>query len=218
MALIKIEHDNPIYDGMSLTFQAPCDCTEVNGIKIYYPSLTEGSTEIISAEFTFRDALNLDVTGIGNLFQEGAYVKVILDTTNNYAYIQNAANNAYLEKQISGIQSYGLSWHMYTGQRDLKYITENGVFLIPSNGAASDLPGDCVNGWLLNLRSSDVTENDTSVKQVFFRRGTPNTNSYETYTRVNLINGAEITAGNWERMLTSKDFVYSNGTLTITTT
>lgn len=84
MATIKLTVDS-VADGQSLTFKAPCDCTAVTGITI-------GSTT-----YTFKDAHGNDLSGMGNLFLTGAYVKVVLDTTNHYAYIQNADTNKYLE-------------------------------------------------------------------------------------------------------------------------
>lgn len=84
MATIKLTVDS-VVDGQSLTFKAPCDCTAVTGITI-------GSTT-----YTFKDAHGNDLNGMGNLFLTGAYVKVVLDTTNHYAYIQNADTNKYLE-------------------------------------------------------------------------------------------------------------------------
>lgn len=89
MANIKIELDHALIDGQPVTFAAPCNCTEVTGLKVYH---TDGSQE-----FTFRDAHSNDLTGLGNLFSEGVYVKVILDTTNGFAYIQNADTNGYIE-------------------------------------------------------------------------------------------------------------------------
>jgi hypothetical protein len=56
---------------------------------VYYP---DGSKE-----FVFKDAHGNVLTGLGNLFSTGAYVKAILDITNGYAYLQNADTNAYLE-------------------------------------------------------------------------------------------------------------------------
>ena len=97
MSKVRIVLDSPIYDGISLTFKAPCDCSAVDGIIVYYRDLTEETSEQRTATFTFKDAHGNTLTGIGNLFSEGAYVKVILDTNNGYAYIQNADTNGYLE-------------------------------------------------------------------------------------------------------------------------
>ena len=95
MANIKINSPCPLYDGMPVTFKAPCDCTAVTGIVVYYGE--EGKT------FTFRDAHANDLTGIGNLFAAGAYVAVLLDTGNGHAYIQNADTNRYVEERLASI-------------------------------------------------------------------------------------------------------------------
>lgn len=82
MAKIKVTSKYALYDGMSITFKAPCNSEDVDGLKVYY--LGDVS------EFTFRDALKNDFAEIKNLFSADSYVKVVLDTTNNYAYIQNS--------------------------------------------------------------------------------------------------------------------------------
>ena len=92
MANIRVDVDYTLIDGQPLTFKAPCGFGTVNGLKIYYP---EGETTS-SKVFTFRDTHGNTLTGT-NLFVEGTYVKVLLDTVNNYAYPQNADTNAYLE-------------------------------------------------------------------------------------------------------------------------
>lgn len=97
MADIRIDLSYPIVDGQPLTFRAPCDCTSVTGIKVYYPN---GETTE-SKEFTLKDAHCNDLTEIGDLFASGAYVKVVIDTTQNAAYIQNADTNAYLEGELA---------------------------------------------------------------------------------------------------------------------
>ena len=101
MANIKVTLDYPIHDGLSVTFKAPCDCTEVTGLIIYYPELTEDSKTTTSKVFTFRDAHENDLTNIGNLFTTNSYVKAVLNTTNGYAYLQNADTNAYLENALN---------------------------------------------------------------------------------------------------------------------
>lgn len=96
MANIKIEMGHPVIDGMPLSFRAPCNCNEVNGIKVVWQD-GDGSYFI---DFTFADAHGNDLTGLGNLFSTGAMVRVVLDTTNAKAFIQNADTNAYLEGQL----------------------------------------------------------------------------------------------------------------------
>lgn len=100
MANVKVTLDYQINDGMSLTFKAPCDSTEVTGLIIYYPSLTEDASTTTSTTFAFKDAHGNNLANIGNLFTTGAYVKVILDTNKNYAYIQNADTNGYIENTM----------------------------------------------------------------------------------------------------------------------
>lgn len=101
MANIKIELDYPLEDGMSLTFKAPCDCTEVTGLKVYYPEVTDTGSTTTNQTFSFRDAHLNVLTSLSNLFVSGATVKAVVDTTNGYAYIQNADTNGYLETKLS---------------------------------------------------------------------------------------------------------------------
>ena len=97
MAKVKIDYGRPLKDGIALSFKAPCDCSAVDGIRVYYTE--NGATT--SKEFTFKDAHLNTLTGIGNLFKAGAIVKVSVDTVNGYAYIQNADTNGYLEQNFA---------------------------------------------------------------------------------------------------------------------
>lgn len=94
MANIRVDTSYTIIDGSEIVFVAPCNCTAITGVKVYYP----GGSKV----FTFKDAHGNDLSGIGNLFSAGAYVKAILDTKNGHAYIQNADTNAYLEGRFNG--------------------------------------------------------------------------------------------------------------------
>ena len=89
MANIKVELSHEIIDGQPVTIVAPCDCTAITGLKVYYPGG--------SKQFAFKDAHGNDLTGIGNLFAKGAIVKALLDVKNGFAYLQNADTNAYIE-------------------------------------------------------------------------------------------------------------------------
>lgn len=93
MPNIKIDLLAPIHHGQPLTFRSPADCSQVTGLIIYYPEA--GTTT--STLFQFADAHGNNVGNIDNLFAENVLVKVILDTTLNKAYVQNADTNAYLE-------------------------------------------------------------------------------------------------------------------------
>lgn len=98
MAKVKIEYDRPLKDGIPLIFKAPCDCTAVDGIRVYY-SHEDGEE---SQEFTFRDTHGNDLEGLDNLFKAGALVVVHVDIVNGHAYIQNADTNSYLEGRFDG--------------------------------------------------------------------------------------------------------------------
>ena len=91
MAYITINTKYPIYDGMPITFEAPCNCNAAEGLCVN------------SVNFVFKDAHGNALTRMSNLFVAGVYVKVILDVENGFAYIQNADTNAYLEAQIANV-------------------------------------------------------------------------------------------------------------------
>ena len=119
MANIKIELSQEIIDGQPVTFVAPCDCTAITGIKVYFP----GGSKV----FTFKDAHGNTLTGLGNLFAAGAYVKAILDVKKGFAYIQNADTNKYIEDTFlkrSGGEMTGTA----------KFIPKNGTDVIASEG------------------------------------------------------------------------------------
>lgn len=92
MANVKVVSERPLFDGMAITFKTPCECSAVEGLTVSYHDASQS--------FVFRDAHGNDLTGIGNLFDEGTYVKAVLDTVNGYAYLQNADTNAYLESKF----------------------------------------------------------------------------------------------------------------------
>jgi hypothetical protein len=98
MAQIRIDLAEPLLDGMDIKFKAPCDCTAVTGMVVYYPSADE---TIADKSFVFKDTHGNVLTGQGNLFMKNTYVKVIVDTTNGIAYIQNADTNGYLESRLA---------------------------------------------------------------------------------------------------------------------
>lgn len=92
MAQIKIELNAQLIDGMDVKFKAPCDCTEITGLLVEYVGPTGALT---SKAFTFRDSHGYNLTGLGNLFCAGAYVKAMLDVKNGYAYLQNTGASAF---------------------------------------------------------------------------------------------------------------------------
>ena len=129
MSLIKVELSMPPIDGMDIKFKAPCACTEITGLLVEHP---EGSQE-----FTFRDCHGANLAGIGNLFGAGAYVKVIIDTKNGYAYLQNADNNSFLNTAVLGTYTHdGENLTGYGENGKFKATTSGEVSAINVNGAA----------------------------------------------------------------------------------
>lgn len=101
MANICVEIARPIEDGTILTLRAPCNCDVVKGVKVTYPTVTDDAITQTSKNFTFRDVHGKNLTGIGNLFSEGALIQVMLDVTNEGALILNADTNGYLEDKFA---------------------------------------------------------------------------------------------------------------------
>lgn len=102
MADVKIALNTPIYDGMPITFKAPCDCTEVTRLQVQH--LTE-SGNVSTSSYILMDSHGVSVAGLGNLFAKGAYVRVILDTRTHQAYLQNADSNSYIEGKIEELEN-----------------------------------------------------------------------------------------------------------------
>lgn len=148
MAQIKVVLSGALVDGMDIKFKAPCDCTEVDGLIVEYPM--EGDTTG-SQEFTFKDAHGVDLVGIGNLFSKGAYVKVIVDTANGFAYLQNADNNSYLHSAVLGTYIHSSSGLVGSGV--------NGKFKSTKTGIVSFIQ---VNGVNHSVRCGE----DTSIELV----------------------------------------------------
>lgn len=97
MANIRVDINYTIQDGSEVVFRSPVDCSQVTGLIVYYPGDNEIQT---SKEFALADAHGNNVGDIDHLFAENVVVKVILDTTTNMAFVQNADTNAYLEKRF----------------------------------------------------------------------------------------------------------------------
>ena len=97
---IRVDLNTSIKDGTEVVFRSPVDCSQVTGLKVYYPG-EDGNTT--SQEFAFADANGNNVGDIDHLFAENVAVKVILDVTASMAFVQNADTNAYLEGRFQDI-------------------------------------------------------------------------------------------------------------------
>ena len=96
MPNIRLDLDSPIYDGQSLTFKSPADCSAITGLIVYYPNLDT----TVSKVFQFADAHGNNIGDL-DLFASDSLVKVILDIESSLAFVQNADTNAYLERRLS---------------------------------------------------------------------------------------------------------------------
>lgn len=123
MANIRVDLDYTLHDGADVAFNAPCDCTEVTGLIIYYPQM-DGTTT--SKTFTFRDAHKNDLGSLTELFVADARVKVHLDVVNGWAFVQNADTNAYLEAQLAG--KAPANSILLTEAADLNNIVDEGEY------------------------------------------------------------------------------------------
>ena len=123
MANIKITVDGPLEDGHKITFKAPCGCSDVGKLNVFY---IDGDTQK-NRLFTLKDANNNDLSGEKNMFAYGVYVSVVLDTNRGFAYVQNAASSAKIEKYLGILRTTLVSGEGGVGFIDDR-ITENTVF------------------------------------------------------------------------------------------
>ena len=98
---VRVDLQETIYDGMEVKFRSPVDCSQVTGLKLFYPE----NDITTSQEFAFADAHGNNVGDIDHLFAENAVVKVILDLNTNMAFVQNADTNAYLEGRFADLEA-----------------------------------------------------------------------------------------------------------------
>ena len=97
MANIRVDSAVTIFDGQTLSFKSPADCSQVTGLIVYYPD----STSTVSKEFLLADAHGENVGNIDHLFAADVIVKVVLDVDEAKAFVQNADTNAYLEGRLA---------------------------------------------------------------------------------------------------------------------
>lgn len=96
MAKIRVDLTYPIFNGATVIFDAPCDCTGADGLTVNHLGGSQ--------TFTFCDAHGEDLSGIGDVFVAGVPVKVILDVTNSKAFVQNGDNNSHLARVLADMQ------------------------------------------------------------------------------------------------------------------
>ena len=173
MAKIKVTSKCAIYDGMIMTFKAPCNCSAADGLNVYHQN--------VKHTFSFRDAHGNDVSNTENLFGLNVYVTVSLDTTNGYAYIQNADTNSYLESHINNTENphhvtaeqvgaapagYGLGEYLYSNKAQIVDNFDNakktGWYSYFKSGTV--INGIACNGGMLEV----MAYNAERIRQIYY--------------------------------------------------
>lgn len=172
MANLKIIIDGPLMDGHRVTFKAPCACTGIDKLDIRY---VDGDTQK-SKLFTMKDTHGNNLTGLGNLFDEGAYVQAILSLSDNGAYLLNAATNGYLETKLADVEV------LKTHNHDGKYVAAGKVannLTTTAEGYVLDArQGKNLNDKIENLRSGKWTVT-TVVSEVSSKTYTTSTTEHD---------------------------------------
>lgn len=86
MSKIKVELNTPVVNGKQVSFFSPCKSTEADSVVIN------------NIEYALVDANGGLTKSAKSAWSKGALVSVILDTSTNKAYVQNATSNAYIEE------------------------------------------------------------------------------------------------------------------------
>lgn len=85
MSKIRVELDVPVVNGKQVSFFSPLGSTDARSIMIH------------DVEYALVDSHGKELAKLDYSWTAGALVSVILDTSTNKAYVQNATSNAYIE-------------------------------------------------------------------------------------------------------------------------
>ena len=204
MANIRVNLDYTIFDGATVSFKAPVSCSDVTGIKIYYPSQT-GAEE--SKEFKFADAHANDVSTLDDLFDTGAIVKVILDVTSGKAFVQNADTNAYLERKFADLMTpVNISADLIDFSKVPKGVTVDTVYASKVCGIVSCMIGITLDGSKLE-ESFSIPINEAYPCSIPFY-----TNAF-TYEKVDLASKLVCAMSGSEIQIASVTGSFGNDTL-----
>lgn len=95
MSKIAITIPHIINDGELITFRAPCASSGATALQITaVTAMTDGAQTTATSSYTMKDAAASGLSGRPGVFEEGAYVSALLDTTHKIAYILNPATPA----------------------------------------------------------------------------------------------------------------------------
>jgi hypothetical protein len=158
MAYIRLDTGVAPYSGQALTFKSPADCSNIEGLKIYY---TDNGVEKCE-QFALTDAHGEDVAG-SELFKRDVLVRILIDKGSMKAFVQNADTNAYLESRFQSLETV-MSTHNHPadkitsgifagqvianagGQSPSSYIIRNSKIVPSSNPEKPGVDGEIC--WL----------------------------------------------------------------------
>ena len=109
MAKIKINIPKEPYEGMLVSFKAPCNSTEADGLFVEFEYIGNPASQ----EYVFKDAHGNNLAGVP-LFARGSAVSVLL--CSDGAYVQNADTNKYLEGRLTYLADE--SWRAYNASQN----------------------------------------------------------------------------------------------------
>lgn len=164
MKNIRLIINEEIVDGKQISFKAPCDSSEASGLTIN------------DVEYDIVNSVGESVLGVYNVWGQDSIVSVILNTTNNKAYIQNKHTPI---RQICSLQELGFTEFPVTSLDVCEAIRNNvsGYFKLScevSKSEISDLPGQ---EGLLEIAGS-------SVMSLYFSHNSYYSNNYTGVTTV----------------------------------
>lgn len=186
MAYIRVDQAIPVFDGQPVTFKSPASCKGIEGLKVYYP-VGKGTAV---ATFALADAHGNNVGSI-DLFAANVLVKVILDTDQGMAYVQNADTNAYLEGRLAKIEGGAVKKSGDTMTGNLMVAKSSPYLHLKNTGTARTARMAATSDNYLSLYN-EVTD-DASKNRTALWLG-PETNNADRLLSVNhILNGTTTT-------------------------
>lgn len=172
MASIEHSLNHPLRDGESIKFKANCSSSEATDLKIIYPTDDDGTLE--TETFVFKDAHGNDLSRMADVFLAGAYVEVIIDTSEKAAFIQNGDTNGYLEAKMAGLEPVSSSvtltasgWAKNAQTLDLSGITADTLIIVSPAPDAENFAAYTESGVRCSSQSAgEITFECTDVPSV----------------------------------------------------
>ena len=175
----------------------------INGVAVELGSTTCDFSSVYSKDeiddkFALKIDLDVLTTSFNNLV---ASVEKKIDKDKIVTVLDDSVTNEQVPSAkavFNGLESINdFSVQVVKENLDLNDMTETGIYFFPQAYTPANIPVG-VNGWLLVMKGSS----SNIVKQVWYRQGTVNANSYNTFERYK----AGDTWGEWTKFLTEKDY------------